>query len=128
MTVFEKRTDLEIFKSNICHLVKDKGDIDFIIYVLENDVVRGLYQKEWYPEALYLLAMVDYLSRENGLPMCREYEDIRRQKLSKPCYPSSVIAISLITGRDEYKKKALAAAIPEFMRHNIVESEVRNVI
>lgn len=26
--------DFEIYKSNICHLVKDKGDIDFIIDVL----------------------------------------------------------------------------------------------
>jgi hypothetical protein len=26
--------DFEIYKSNICHLVKDKGDIDFIIDTL----------------------------------------------------------------------------------------------
>ena len=29
--------DFEIYKSNICHLVKDKGDIDFIIDTLKEN-------------------------------------------------------------------------------------------
>lgn len=128
MDFWEKRTDFEIFKSNICHLVKEMGDLDFIIYILGNDMVRKLYQKEWYPETLYLLAMVDYLSKENDLPICSEYEDLRCQKLSKVIYPSGVTALAGITGDETYKEKALTQAIPEFMRYNIVESEVRNVI
>ncbi len=128
MDFWERRTDFEIFKSNICHLVKEMGDLDFIIYILENDMVRKLYQKEWYPETLYLLAMVDYLSKENDLPICSEYEDLRCRKLSKVIYPSGVIVLASITGDETYKEKALAQAIPEFMRYNIVESEVRNVI
>jgi len=128
MDFWEKRTDFEIFKSNICHLVKEMGDLDFIIYILGNDMVRKLYQKEWYPETLYLLAMVDYLSKENDLPICSEYEDLRCRKLSKVIYPSGVIVLAGITRDETYKEKALAQAIPEFMRYNIVESEVRNVI
>lgn len=128
MDFWERRTDFEIYKSNICHLVKDMGDLDFIIYILGNDMVRKLYQKKWYPETLYLLAMVDYLSKENDLPICSEYEDLRCRKLSKVIYPSGVIALAGITGDETYKEKALTQAIPEFMRYNIVESEVRNVI
>ncbi len=41
-----------------------------MIQVLETDEIRSLYDKHRYPEALYLLAMVDYLSRENGIPLC----------------------------------------------------------
>ena len=66
----EHRASFEVFKSNVCHAVKDKGDIDFLIDTLESDEIRRLYNKQWYPEALYLLAMVDYLSRENGVPLC----------------------------------------------------------
>ncbi len=128
MDFWERRTDFDVYKSNICHLVKDMGDIGFCIYILENDMVRKLYQKEWYPEALYLLAMVDYLSKENDLPICSEYEDIRCQKLAKVIYPSGVAILSYITGKEKYKEEAVAQAIPEFMRHNIVESEVRNVV
>ena len=121
------RSDFETFKSNICHHVKDKGDIDFIVDVLESDEIRTLYKKEWYPEALYLLAMVDYLSRENDLPVCTNYNDIRAAKLRSPIYPSSVIAASVAMKSDRFKKEAYNAAIPEFLRFNIVESEVRNV-
>ncbi len=86
-----------------------------------------LYQKKWYPESLYLLAMVDYLCRENDLPVCKEYGDIRAARLRDPIYPSSVIAMSALSHDDSAKRDSVAQAIPEFMRFNIVESEVRNV-
>lgn len=121
------RSDFETFKSNICHHVKDKGDIDFIMDTLQSDEIRTLYRKKWYPEALYLLAMVDYLSRENDLPLCTNYNDIRAAKLKSPIYPASVIAASIATKNNRFKKEAYAASIPEFLRCNIVEGEVRNV-
>ena len=121
------RCSFETFKSNICHHVKDMGDIDFIIETLEADEVRKLYERRWYREALYLLAMIDYLSRMNSLPLCTNYNDIRSQKLEKPHFPASVVVSYAATGDESIKEKALANAIPEFIRFNIVESEVRNV-
>ena len=41
------------------------GDVDFIIHTLESNEIRVLFDRRWYPEALYLLAMIDYLSRIN---------------------------------------------------------------
>ena len=43
-------------------------------------------------------------------------------------YPRSVLAMSAASKDDAVKEKAVKESIPEFMRHNIVESEVRNVI
>ena len=123
----EYRADFESFKSNVCHLVRDMGDMDFIIDTLETDKIRKLYRKQWYPESLYLLAMVDYLCRENGLPLCNEYSDIRRTRLAEPVFPASIIAMSFVSENDKPKMDSVNAAIPEFMRFNIVESEVRNV-
>ena len=123
----EFRAEFEVFKSNVCHLVKDMGDMDFIIDTLETDRIRALYQKRWYPESLYLLAMVDYLSRENGLPVCRDYNDLRKARLSEMVFPASVVAMSAASKSEKEKLDSINAAIPEFMRFNIVESEVRNV-
>ena len=123
----EYRQSFDTFKSNVCHMVKDMGDIDFIINTLESDKIRKLYQKRWYPESLYLLAMVDYLSRENDLLICEDYNDIRAARLREPIYPSSVIAMSAFSRSDQPKQNSYAQAIPEFKRFNIVESEVRNV-
>ena len=124
----EYRPSFDTFKSNVCHQVHDMGDMDFIIETLETDKIRKLYQKRWYPESLYLLAMVDYLSRENGLPLCGEYNDLRSARLRKPIYPSSVVVMSIAADSDQPKKESYANAIPEFKRFNIVESEVRNVV
>lgn len=121
------RSSFETFKSNICHYVKDMGDMEFIIHVLETDQIRELYKKQWYLEALYLLGMLDYLSKENGLPVCTNYNDIRKQKLSQTVYPSSVLVQAAIMHNEDIKKEARKKAIPEFMQFNIVESEVRNL-
>lgn len=117
----------EIFKSNTCHHVKNMGDIDFIIETLETDEIRKLYDRQLYRESLYLLAMVDYLSRLNNLPICIDYDDIRKCKLEKTYYPVGVMIAYKATGDESIKTEAAANAIPEFMRFNIVESEVRDV-
>jgi len=124
----EYRAAFDVYKSNICHLVKDMGDMDFIIETLETDKIRKLYQKRWYPESLYMLAMVDYLSRENDLPVCSDYDDIRSSRLKEPIYPAGVLTICAALKSDEPKTESINEAIPEFMRFNIVESEVRNVV
>ena len=119
--------DFEIYKSNICHLVKDKGDIDFIIDTLKEKQIRAYWERQWYRESFYLLAMVDYLSRENGLPLCNDYEDIRNCTLPEPLYPWDVVLAAKLDGSLDMKKQCLKEAIPEFLRFNIIESEIRNV-
>ncbi len=123
-----KRPSFENFKSTVCHRVKEKGDIAFIIDTLENQDIRDYYNRKWYPEALYLLAMLDYLSRENDVPLCDEYDDLRRCKLERPLFPAGIHAVAAAAKNDAVMERAMSTAIPEFMRFNIVESEVRNVV
>ena len=96
------------------------GDIDFIIAVLENDTIRQYYQKKWMAECLYLLAMVDYLSRENDLPLCSEYNDLRNKRLAKPLYPLSVLMADAVSNTTTHAERSYQAAIPEFLRFNII--------
>ena len=123
-----ERADFELFKSEVCHTVRSLGDAGFIVDTLEKQTIRAYYDRKWYPESLYLLAMLDYISRENGVPLCSEYNDLRRCRLAKPIYPASVLAVCAAAGNDAAKKASLSAAIPEFKRFNIVECEVRNVV
>lgn len=75
----DKRCDFTLFRSNTCHKLKELGDIDFVIEVLEKDEIRWYYKKQWYRESLYLLAMLDYVSRENNIPICTQYDDLRKE-------------------------------------------------
>ncbi len=125
----EQRSTFDVFKSNVCHRVKELGDWDFIIEVLEKDNIRMYYNRTWYTECFYLLAMLDYLSRLNEVPLCSQYDDLRKYRLQEPVYPSSVLMAAAVSeNSDDIKMKAQQNSIPEFMRFNIVESEVRNVI
>ena len=124
----EKRSSFELYKSNVCHRLKELGDINFIVSTLESGDIRKYYDMEWYPECLYLLAMLDYVSRENDVPLCSEYNDIRKCKLNEPVYPSGIITASQISGNDDIKDDAFNSAIPEFRRFNIIENEVRNIV
>ena len=124
----EARAAFETFKSNTCHQVKDLGDLDFMIRLLESDEIRKLYNRRWYPEALYLLAMLDYLSRINQIPLCTRYDDIRTQKLKKPLYSTGVLVAGEVLKSDKPLRMAEQNAIPEFSRFNIMESEVRDVV
>ena len=122
------RSSFETFKSNICHEVKEKGDIQFLIDTLESNRIRELFNKKWYPEALYLLGMTDYLSNINNVPICTNFNDIRKCKLSKIVYPTGILIRAAVSNDENVKNEAVKNAIPEFMRFNIVENEVRNVV
>ena len=121
------RPAFELFKSNVCHKLKALGDIQFLIDTIESEDIITYYNRSWYPECLYLLAMVDYISRENDVPLCEEYNQYRKLKLNDIIYPSSILTAAAVSKNNSIKEKALKNAIPEFMRFNIVESEVRNV-
>lgn len=123
-----KRSSFELFKSHICHRVKSLGDINFIIETLEQDDISRYYGKKWYPECLYLLAMLDYISRLNQVPLCTRYDELRKCRLQETLYPAGVKATAAVTKSESPKKEALIESIPEFMRFNIVESKVRNVV
>ena len=113
-----KRPSFEVYKSAICHRVKEKGDIDFLIDTLEGNEIRTFFDRGWYPESFYLLAMVDYLSRVNGVSLDNEFDDLRGYKLEKTLYPAGILLIATAEGNDNALKRALKEAIPEFLHFN----------
>ena len=126
-SLLERRPDFEAFKSHVCHRVKELGDCDFIIQTLKSDAIGKYQQKGWHLESLYLLAMVDYLCRENGLPMCMNYNSLRCMRLSETVFPAGINILCIALGSNESKQEGINASIPEFIRHNIVEAEIRDV-
>lgn len=123
----EPRLDFEIFKSNICHLVKSDNEINFIVTTLKSDQIRKYWNKKWYAEAFYILGMIDYLSRINEIPLCTKYNDIRSQSLKDILYPRDVLMAAKLHPSLDVRKQCIKEAIPEFLRFNIIEREVRNV-
>mgnify|MGYP000470605294 FL=1 len=122
----EKRCSFELFKSNVCHWLKEEGDIDFLIQVLESDLIRKYYNRKWYLESFYLLGMLDYISRINDVPMCSEYDDLRQQRMQEIVYPVGVLLTARVLGDESIKEQALKEAIPEIDDMN-VENKVKTL-
>ena len=43
----EKRCNFELFKSNVCHRLKESGDIDFLIETLESGIWSAFICWQW---------------------------------------------------------------------------------
>lgn len=115
----------ELFKSNICQRVCRNGQIAFIKETILSDTIENYWEKKDYLAAFYLLAMLDYLSRLNEIPLYNKYNHIRKYKMENRIYPLSVLTLENLRGipKDELVKDA----IPEFLKFNIVEGDVFNV-
>lgn len=70
---------------------------------------------------------LDYISRVNNVPICNRYEELRHLKLKEPLFPAGILILAKVNDDNTIKKKALAHSIPEFIRFNIVEYEVKNI-
>ena len=123
----ETSMTFELFKSAICQRAKSLGYREFIKQVLLSDDISNYFERKEYAEALYLLAMVDYLSNKYDVPLYNKFDNMRTMKLANIVYPQDIELLALLSKNDKVKKDAWENSIPEFKRHNIVENEVENV-
>ncbi len=121
----DKNYSFNIFRSEQCHLVNRMGEIDYVIDLLEKKKIDHFWRLDMKAEAFYLLAMLDYLSRLNDIPICTEYEELRKYKLEKTVYPADTDLSERLLGKD-MRTEAMMHAIPEFLAFNIVECEIIN--
>lgn len=119
--------EFETFKSNIKHLLKEKGDFLFLIETYLNDDIRKYWNNYQKAKALYLLSTVDYLSRINNLPIAEDYNDLRNYVLTKTLLSEDLRLSKVLNNNLNIEKNALKDSIPEFARFNIVERDLRDV-
>lgn len=118
--------DFDLFKSNICQELKFLGDKSFIKkYLLSNDINKYILEYN-YLYALYLVALIDYLSKKNSISLYKGFNDLRKMRLEKIYYPKSIVIEYEILKNNvlvfEYKN-----AIEEFKKYNIIEKEIEKV-
>jgi len=103
------------------------GDLPFLVSILQSNEIQDYYKNDQLLECFYLLGMVDYLCRINNLPCDGEYNYIREYQLAEPVFPMGVYYLCRVYKNDKPKEEFIKKAIPEFLKYNIVESDVRNV-
>ena len=122
-----ERTSFETFKSQVRHEVKLLGDVGFINETIRTDVIMRYWHWEWFYEAFYLLAMLDYLCRLNNIAKSPKYDDIREYRLPETVYPMDLTLAARISKDLDIRNEAVRESIPEFIKYNIVEKDIRDV-
>lgn len=122
-----ERINFTQYKSNVCHELKSLGDAGFIRKAITDNFVEIYFKRGWYPEALYLVAMADYLCRIHNIPTYSGFEKYRNCRLDEDIYPAGIICLDAANGNNKAKEQAHKEAIPEFKRFGIMEGDVRDV-
>lgn len=117
----DSRYSYTVFKSEQCHLVHRLGEIEYCLDVLKGRKIDYYWNLCCYAEAMYLVAMIDYLSHRNNIPICTNYNYIRNCKLEEKNYPIDTLIQHELTHDDAVLEDAEKKGIPEFLRFNIVE-------
>ena len=118
----------EIFKGNLLHHLKSIGDLDFLEEAISEDLVTRLFNEKKILECLYTLALVDYLCRINEIELASRYDLLRAVKLKEPLYATDTQIMATLFPEKGFQEQAMKDAIPEFLRHNIVEGDIRDVV
>ena len=100
------------------------GDLAFIDGIDQNEWIERLYQGREYRCALFLLGMVDYLCRKNGVRQVARYDEYRKARLDRPVYALRTLNVNDDDGAFQHARtEAENNAIPELGRYGIYMTE-----
>ena len=100
------------------------GDLVFIDGIDQNEWIERLYQSGQYRCALFLLGMVDYLCRKNGVRQVARYDEYRKARLDRPVYALRTLNVNDDDGAFQHARtEAENNAIPELGRYGIYMTE-----
>ncbi|SDW03814.1 Cro/C1-type HTH DNA-binding domain-containing protein [Kandleria vitulina] len=129
VSIMEKRPGLENFKREVRQGINEMGEVKYVISVLGKNVIDFYMQLDWHIEALYLLATIEYLCHKNHLDFIDQYDysALETYVPEEAIYPEGIGLLSRIMGMD-MKERVLEFAIPEYMKYNIIEYEMDQVV
>ena len=117
--------DFELFKSEICQSIKKMDPETAIDEIIASGEIDNLYNNGKYAKALYLVALVNYLSNKYNLN--KEITRFDGVKLKNMKYPRGAVMMLKLSNDATYQEKLLKNAEPEFLKFNICEGEIENV-
>lgn len=107
------------------------GDLAFIDGIDQNEWIERLYQGREYRCALFLLGMMDYLCRKNGVRQVARYDEYRKARLDGPVYALRTLNVNDDDGAfQRARTEAENNAIPELGSYGIymTEEDIRHPV
>ena len=116
----------EPFRSEVSHYIRYSTKGVFVRDVVRYNTIPILWEKHEYAKALYLLALLDFISKEKGISLVPEYDEYRVRSMGNTMFPSGIIMLDLASKTDTEKNKMLELCkknelSKEFLKYNIAE-------
>lgn len=111
------QTSFRTFRNNLHHEIAHKTKEEILLDIIENNTVDYYVKKSDYVKALYILSLVDTFCQDLGLPLIKEYSELRNKKLEEPFQVG-----------DTFFKHNENDYLPEFKKHNILEGNLYDAI
>lgn len=100
------------------------GDLAFIDGINQNGWIERLYQSRQYRCALFLLGMMDYLCRKNGVRQVARYDEYRKARLDSSVYSLNTLNVNDDDGAFQHARTETENnVIPELGRYGIYMTE-----
>lgn len=125
LSLFAYNSDFDLFKSDTLQRLKNSDEVAFVASIVSAKTIENYFSLKKYLESLYLLSLVEHLSKKHNIELPKEYEQIREFKLEKIYVSKSIyllLQLKQIKVTDIFK-----TSIKEFLKHNIIEAEIGNV-
>jgi len=124
----DKDKSFPLFTSHLSHELKRKGDIEFINTVLLEENLDTIFSSGQYRRTLYLVAMIEYLCRINNVPVKKEIQKYQEYKLKDLTFFDDVETYFHVTEKTDLKEQVMRDSLPEFLKYNIAERNVRRAV
>lgn len=116
--------NLYVLADSMLGRLRATGDLAFIDGIDQNGWIERLYQSGQYRCALFLLGMMDYLCRKNGVRQVARYDEYRKARLDGPVYALRTLNVNDDDGAfQRARTEAENNAIPELGRYGIYMTE-----
>lgn len=126
LSYFAYDDDFDLFKSSTLQQLKAMNQNDFINHVVSKKYIEYYYEEKDYTKAFYLLSLIDYLCKENSLPLLEQYDELRGLKLKKTYVSKSLYL--LLSTKNIRITEVYKECIDSFKDHNILEGQIDNVV
>jgi hypothetical protein len=125
-------SDFSIYRSEICHMLKFRGDNKFFTVATEENWVLHFWDNGMYAEAFYICALLEYLATILDVDYIVP-EKIKGNKLKYLLYPTGIIFMDTILPSSRAKEKAILECQDDecgkyFFKYNIIEKDIRDVV
>lgn len=117
-----------ITASRVCHELKSKGDEGFIEWIESSNIVEECYKASDMYATLYYISMYEYLCNKLNHKKSDRFAYYYSLALIDKVYQPDVYLLDALYNNTKASEDALSKAIPEFLEHNIVETEVYDAV